>query len=393
MERKLSRNIVAIVSFFSFSGYYLGLSFFFILNKISLTRYYTIPLRVFLIALMAYGMYRNRDIINKTYITPIFFIFSVFYILKVMYTENMGFQMTRPWFEYVFYYLSYSFFPFLFFSSINFKKYKKLIIDILILSGFIFGVASIYMFKGVLLSGGIGRISLLTYETGDSIISPLALAYSGSLTIILCTYKLIYEVNSRIYTVYILLTMLTSFILFFLGSTRGSLVTILLCLFVFLYFGNNKNKLKVIFYFILSIPLLFYGVQKTGSAIIERSMSTVETGDSSGRETLWNDAINEFTNNPILGGRIEISGVYPHNLFIEILMATGIVGFLIFMIFLVGSIKNGFLAAKANSIYIIPLLIFTCGLTQHMFSGSLWGAITLFSALGMFNSYSSNLGG
>lgn len=389
MEKKLSNNIVAIICFFSFSGYYLGLSFFFILNKISFTRFYSIPLRIVLIALMLYGIYKNIDRIKHKYTVPAFLLFSMIYIFKTVYTEFIGFEMSSPWFEYVFYYFSYSFFPFFFFSTINFKKYKNIIIDTLIFSGFILGVASIYMFKEVLITGGIGRISLLTYETGDSIISPLALAYSGSLTIALCLYKLIYEVNTRFYTTYLFITMVISFILFFLGSTRGALIAILLCVLVFIYFGSVQNKLRAFLYFILSIPLIIYGVQKTGSSIFERSMSTIETGDSSGREPLWNDAINEFTKHPIFGGRIEVSGIYPHNLFIEILMATGVIGFLIFMVFFAGSVKKGFVAAKSDTIYIIPFLIFICGLSQHMFTGALWSAIMFFSALGMFNSFSN----
>src|SRR5690606_15898431 len=114
--------------------------------------------------------------------------------------------------------------------------------------------------------------------------------------------------------------------------------------------------------------------------------SSVEEGDSSGRGPLWAAAVEEFVEYPFFGGRIEVSGTYPHNIFLEILMATGIIGFILFMIIFFGSVKKGFSSARSNNIYVIPFLIFICGISQHMFTGALWGAITLFAALGMFNS-------
>ena len=36
-------------------------------------------------------------------------------------------------------------------------------------------------------------------------------------------------------------------------------------------------------------------------------------------------------NNPVLGGSIEVSGIYPHNIILEVLMSTGIIGFMLFV--------------------------------------------------------------
>jgi len=41
--------------------------------------------------------------------------------------------------------------------------------------------------------------------------------------------------------------------------------------------------------------------------------------------------------------------------------------------------------------YFIPMLIFIWGISQHMVTGALWSAITLFTSLGMFNSNSASL--
>lgn len=381
---KLENKIIYIISFFLFSGYYVGLSMLFATGNSELSRYYSIPLRVILCILMLYFIKNNYTKIRRG-ATSLVLLFSLLYVLKVLYTEGLGWEMRNHWLEYIFYYTSFCLLPFTFYSLVDFKKHINTILSALIFSGFLLGGLSLFVFKDVLQSGGIGRISQLTYETGEAVISPLALAYSGALTIILCLYKLIYENITKKEKTYLLVTIILSFILFFLGSTRGALLAVLLCLLSFLYFGNLRNKLRFTFLFILGIPLVIYGVEATGSAIFKRSQATLETGDSSGREPLWNAAIDEFISNPILGGRIEVSNIYPHNIFLEVLMATGIIGFILFMIFLLKSFKKGFNAAKINRIYTIPFFIFICAISQHMFTGALWGAIMLFAALGMMN--------
>lgn len=378
------RGIVWLVSFFLFPGYYIGLSFLYYFNIPHLSRFYSVPLRITLSFLMLYFIVKNKKRLKKN--SLIFVVFSLLYIFKIIYSEIIGAELSRKWFEYIFYYISYSFLPFFFFISLDFKKYKGLILNALILSGVLLSVISTIMFREVLLTGGIGRISQLTYETGKEVISPLALAYSGALTILLCFYKMIYEKTNGIIKLYLIVNIVVSSIIFFLGSTRGALIAILLGVLTFIYFGNFKSRLKFSVLFLISIPFVVFALEKTGSALLKRSMNTIESGDESGRENLWSEAIKEFVKNPYFGGRIEVSGIYPHNIILEVLMATGIIGFFLFFLFTINSINQGFRAVSIDKVFIIPILIFICGISQHMFTGSLWSAITFFSALGIFNS-------
>ncbi len=111
-------------------------------------------------------------------------------------------------------------------------------------------------------------------------------------------------------------------------------------------------------------------------------------GDASGRQQLWSMAYEEFKHHPFFGGRVEVSGIYPHNVFLELLMATGIFGFLLFLIILFKSFIRGIRAIKYDKIYMIPFLILINGITQHLFSGSIYDAILLFIPMGMiYSSY------
>ncbi len=389
MDIKVQNKYISIVSFFLYSGYYVGLSFFYLLNLKEFSRFYSVPLRLLLSIIMIYVIILYRKNLKKNrFVNILFFLFSFLYVVKVMYTELYflhGIPASRSWIEYIFYYMSYTVLIFMFFSTIDLKKYKDVIINAIIFSGFLLGILSLFIFKEVLLSGGIGRISELEYETGKEVISPLALAYSGSITIVLCLYKLIYQKPNKKEKIYLYLTLSVAFGLFFLGATRGALVAVLIGLLSLIYFGTVKNRLKFSFLFVLAIPLIIYGVEATGSAIFERSLNTVETGDSSGREPLWNAAIEEFINNPILGGRIEVSGIYPHNIFLEILMATGTVGFIIFLIIMIWCIKNGLRSIKLNKIYLFSLLIFLIGFSMSNFSGAIYSVTIFFGGLGLLS--------
>lgn len=389
MKEKVERYIIVFVSFFLYSGYYVGLSLFFASNLQAFTRFYSVPLRILLSGLMLYYIFSgNLKKLKKTNLNiPIFLLFAIFYIFKVFYSEHLDAHLSKSWMEYVFYFVSYSVLPFIFYACVDFQKYKNSIVKAMIWAGLILGLLTVFIFKDLLISGGgIDRISRLTGETGQEVISPLALAYSGAFTLVLCFYNLIFDKSRSMSRLVIYLAIALSLLLFFLGATRGALVAVLLSVLAILYFGDIKRRLISIFIFILSIPFIYIGLELTGSGLFKRTASSVNEGDISGRETLWSSAYDEFLNYPLFGGRIEVSGIYPHNIFLEILMAMGLIGLLLFLFFFIPSLLIIFRKIGKNGIYIVPFLIFICGFSHHLVSGALWAAITVFAPLGMFNS-------
>jgi O-antigen ligase len=389
---KTIKKLIFFVSFFSYAGYYAGLALIMSSGQIELSRYYSIPLRLILVGFMIILIVKNVNHAGRHFkkgYLPVMILFAIVYIIKVVVTETNYSRLSRDWYEYIFYFLSYSIIPFFAYAFIDFEKYKKTILDALILSGFVLGGLSLYLYRSIL-TIGIGRISLIKYQFPNvETLSPLALSYSGVLMIVLCVYKLVYEkVKNFWIRAYLYLTIILSFIMFFLGASRGSLVVLLLCVPFILYHASFKNKSRILLLCIIAIPLMLYGAEVTGSAIFTRTENTIETGDASGRQQLWAMAYEEFKNFPFLGGRIEVSGIYPHNVFLELLMATGIFGFLLFLIVLFKSFARGAKLIKRNKIYMIPTLILINGLAQHTFSGSIYGAILLFVPMGMiYSSY------
>lgn len=384
------RKIIYFISFFIYSGYYALLALVISIGRIENSRLFTIPLRLLTTVFMGYVIYKNSHNlrkIKKPYIL-IFITFWILYFFKVLFIQNSGDSLRLYWIEYILYSINFAVFPFLMFASISFKEYKNTILNSIIFSGFIMGIISLYLYKDILVIG-VGRISDISYENPEQeTLSPLALSYAGALTIILSIYKIVYyKMNTIVNKAYLFITIILSSVMFFLGASRGSLFALVMCLPIFFFVGSIANKIKIFFLVIVAIPLIILGAEISGSSVFTRSVDTIESRSATGREELWEDAWNEFLQYPFLGGKIEI-GFYPHNLILEILMATGIVGFiLIMMVFAKGSIQNHKII-KLDNDYVWVTLILIQGFSQHMFTGALYFAVLVFFPLGLiYSSY------
>ena len=388
------KRLIYIISFFVYSGYYAGLAFIFSFNLSSLSRFYSVPLRIVMAVIMIAIIHRFRKRIiqntNSHYVV-LFIVFWVFYSVKVLITESItsNHELGRMWYEYPLYSLLYGVIPFLAFYSIDIRKYQKDILNGFISSGFILGLVSLFLY-GKFLAQGIGRLNMVRYQTGEEVLNPLALSYAGVLTIVLCIYRLIIlKENNKIQILYLVSTIILSFIMFLLGSSRGSVIAIMLTIPVFIAFSADKQKFKFITISILSIPIIIWAMEASGSSLFERMGNTVED-KGGGRESLWSNALSHFLENPIIGGNIEIGGIYPHNFLIEILMSTGVVGMFLFMPVLI----KGFILGRKNSITsrtnVFALLLLIIGFSQYSFSGGVYTAINLFVPLGIIFGIQNN---
>ncbi len=384
------RKIISFISFFLFSGYYFILILVFSLGLKNYSRYITVPLRLILCFLMIYLIFRLKKKWNK--FVRLFILFSIIYISKIFYTEiiitDEGF-LSRSWYIYILYYLSFSFLPLITFYSINFSKYYKNILNTILASGLLLNIFAIYFYIDIIFYG-VGRLNLAKYN-GFLIdtLNPLSLGYSGALLITLSLNELLNNRNKIVRSnIYLLILIVTSLILFFLSSSRGPLIAILVSIILILKISNLKGKINALILILLSIPVVVHLIKFTGSNIIERILASIIKGDTSERWELYNEALNEFIKNPFLGGRIEISGIYPHNLFLEILMGTGILGLILFLPLIIVSFKLGFRIVKMNPEYAFLMIVLINGFIQYMFSGSIYGAILLFAPMGIILSKS-----
>ncbi|RKN76946.1 O-antigen ligase family protein [Ulvibacterium marinum] len=377
---------LALVSFFMYSGFHAIIALTIAFLGADASRLVSIPIRLLttagMIIIIAYWWFHKKRVFKGNIFYLLFICFWMFYFIKVLWHFSNGHPLRLSWAEYIFYALNFCILPFLAFSYIPFDKYKKTIIRSMIFSGFLMGIATVYLYKDIL-GSGIGRISLARYSNpGLETLNPLSLSYASVLTIMLCVYELLYnQSKNKLYTVYMYVTISLSFVMFLLGASRGSVLALLISIAFLVYSSPRKIKMKSYALIAFSVPFLLWGVAKTGSEVFSRSAGSLKSG-STGREKLWMDAWNEFSNFPFVGGRIEI-GYYPHNFILEVMMAMGVVGLLIFLPLLFSGLKKTISLPKVDKNYIWVSILLLQGVCQYLFSASLYMSTLFFFPLGI----------
>lgn len=386
-------KLVFIVTFFSYMGYYAILAFIISIGYLEESRIITVPLRLLTNLLMLFAIIKSAHSIKfnskKRIFYMLFFLFWILYFFRVLENYVFAANLSRQWYEYIYYALSSCILPFIFYSLGIMEEYKETILRALILSGFFLGLVIVYLY-GSVFALGIGRLSMLKYHTGESTLSPLAVSYSGALTLFLSVFQLIKNKNQNfLIRTYLLTNIVLSFIMLFLGASRGSVVAVLISLLILFYFFDIKKKIYTIIVTIIVTPILSWGTLKTGSSIFQRTGETFKGENIGSRVELNNAGLNIFYDSPVFGKQIELvnvagfENIWPHNFITEIMMSTGIIGLLLFLSVLLTGLRKSFFMVKLNINYLwIPILLIQ-GITQYLFSTPFYNAVLLFIPLGI----------
>lgn len=214
----------------------------------------------------------------------------------------------------------------------------------------------------LLLTGGHAGI---TAQTGVN-------AFYISIFIILSFIKINYENNKIVKSVLLFI----AFLALFLTAKRSFLIFSIILFGIYYLFKEDKNKMnKVIKLFGIAI-ICFIGfeiIKRIGVAdlIIDKTQNLEEHSDlTNGRNILWIKTIEMFLRYPIFGCGVDtialFVGEYTHNMYIQLLAETGIIGIILFIVAVIYSLKASIKIKKKNpgyifsdvSIYIQALFLF-----------------------------------
>lgn len=173
--------------------------------------------------------------------------------------------------------------------------------------------------------------------------------YLNSITIAVCGSLLIFtsflRTNKKFVT-YLLIT-LGAFIVLTTVS-RGPILSTLMTLLLILIFYDKKISIKYLYLtlalsisFIVNylVSLIFAKYYITGNPLLQRLNNVLDDESTISRIKIYTDGIVQFLDGPLFGTHFLVvkSGMYSHNLLLDILLATGILGLLliipIFLIF------------------------------------------------------------
>ncbi|MDP4552607.1 O-antigen ligase family protein [Alkalihalobacillus macyae] len=142
----------------------------------------------------------------------------------------------------------------------------------------------------------------------------------------------------------LLLCILTNFLTF----SRGGLLAMFLIVGLYFLMNNPLAQLKLLFGFVTSVTLigyiLIYYLKFDVLSIIQSRISDFSNDGGSGRFVLWERAWDYFTSHSLLGiGAFNFpnynefyhgENIQVHNMFLDILSESGIIGFLLFVTFI-----------------------------------------------------------
>jgi len=385
---KISAFLIPFITFIGFYAIIVIVLFF----GVEQSRFFTIPLRLFATLLIFIVFFiKGYRVSTNHFVYICFFGFFIIYFISVYSKVVLGSaHLNQPSYEIVLYSLVYAIFPFLYFSARKEESIYRIFYKAIIISGVVLSVSCIFLYSDILLSG-YSRISLAQYDVFYRIISPLLLSYSGALIIGISLSKMLFDNVTAKETMYLGFAFLLGLVPFFLGASRGSVIALILPFF-FIFMSKLSRKIKIktfliVFFFLLIVIYLanYFG---TGVFLrLLRILEDIQHGSSSvSRIEIWSNSLYQFLSAPLFGSSIgmEMKGhSYPHNIFLEVLMSTGLIGFLPFGLLVIYGIHKSFLIVKYRTEYIWIFILFWQGLILHSFSGTLYNAVFFWGGLGL----------
>lgn len=171
------------------------------------------------------------------------------------------------------------------------------------------------------------------------------------------------------------------------SASRGALIALAMISITSLYYVKlsifKKSVLIILFLFISSYFISYLERNSDSLLIYLRLSETIEEGNLGGRDMLVKNAINGFFEKPIMGvSRIPLAdatSIYrdPHNVFLAVLLASGLMGFIPFLIFNIQIMLKSYkiyVNTKSFLYIVMYVLIFFIMLKQGGFINSklLW---------------------
>lgn len=227
-------------------------------------------------------------------------------------------------------------------------------------------------FMSILAMAGIGT----TYFQGRILIfgeNPNGMGTKAVVAFIIVLYYLI-RVKSTILKKAMAILALVGFLsLVILTASRGALLSLFMGTFILIILNKMKpiKKITMVSLGLIFIIFFFQYVLESDKAFGQRIMNSVEKGDT-GRTGLWESATNIIADNlfigvgvpkeAFLGEMYKYSGAYmdAHNIFLYVLITTGITGFVFFIWFVMRLLRDlikSFYITGNNLFAVIFLLV------------------------------------
>ena len=290
------------------------------------SRFFSVPYRFFVFTFSFFILIENRlTLKSRSKLIFLFSLFWIFYAFKVYYSFSKDFylpEILKQENEIYIRIFVVNLIPCLALLSIDYSK-----INIKILTKYLFWILFVMLFINFVYTSLF--LKLFDKISGIFSVYYISSGHFGASLVILCSYLLMFKTDENILNNKLLVSgIFLGLFAIFISAARSPILAIII---IGIYFIILKNKIKYVYLFfilLISFCSIIYGFKEFlqfESAFVDRNYVAVFEGNSSGRESLFSKSFPIIKNNLIVGGRVLYEdGMYPHNIFLELLMSGGI---------------------------------------------------------------------
>lgn len=244
------------------------------------------------------------------------------------------------------------------------------------------------------------RLSLASEGGSSHSVNPITLSFYGVALTLYSFFFLMFK--RKIMKGLLIIGVFLGVLLMLMGASRGPQITFsltmlfLLYYFTFKYKKTIKKKIKYVGFLGGILAGLSYIMSKIDLEQIALYNRFANFGkglgsDTSARENAWLGSWNQFLNSPVWGDAYILTnpesgakGFYPHNIYLEVLMSTGIIGALLFFPLL----AHLFFKKIRNENQLGVFLLLLLSLISSTFSGNIFFNPMLFLSIALMTSFS-----
>lgn len=340
--------------------------------RISNVKWLTVPYRLLIFITSLYVLHKNfnwKRLLNIACIS--FVVFWIYYFFKLQYSFRTDFylasfkstQVEKLVRIFVIILIPGLALLLIDYTKVNLKKLGKVIFWVL------FTMLSFNLLYGIVMFEGQSNLPHIFH------MYYIWAGHLGTSLAIVSIFYLLFTQESKkyIYVLGLLLGLASIIVL----RARSPFLALAL---VGLYYIIVRKEIKLLLLFIGFILLAIAAIYWFGSQNPEsiqfagRMYRWIFEGDTSLREPLFERGMEIFKANPLFGGRVYYEdGFYPHNIFIELLMATGMIGLITYILQYIPLFKTYklYLQPKGNVYPILFFSIFLQYLILKMTSGDM----------------------
>lgn len=332
----------------AFFGFYLLLSVPVLLYAPN--RLFTVPYRAVTLGISLYFIFRaftGTRSVYRGFLLPVYIAWMVLYAVRLIVYSQERTSTLHGQYEYLIMGVGMCLLPGLGFLHVWNSRRLEVALHTIAIVGTSAGWLYCWIYAGAIFSGNFGRL-LGGQFVGDYVtVNPLQLGYMGSGLAVAAFGLLRSKFLGLIKFAIIPLVAAPCILLISFSGSRGPVVALFGCSIIYilanLKWGNLSRVMMVTFLGICSTGVAIWVAIITGSSMFLRFVNTYyglsEGGNAMSRFELYEMAWQQFLDGPVFGDFVELRGayIYPHNFFLEALISTGIVGFILFSTLALGT--------------------------------------------------------